>query len=421
MIYFNFKSPLLCIAGLILSIGFAYADTVISTEGEVLKGTILEETEDRLTIQSELVGTVVLDQKNIAKIVKDAPEKLDSITFSRRLENLNAPIENDEDQSYDWIRLDSGEWLKGSIDAMYSNTLEFDSDKLNGLQFDWEDIVRLQSAENLSIRINKDTTRTGRVAMIERQLSINDSAETAIGQFDLISIVPDSNAELDTWTANLSFSASYRTGYTEQRDMGLSATLQKRTSKVRFNLDFLANYSVLNNVTSSRDLRVNSYFDSFRSKRVFFRLASLEYFRDPLQNIEHRITLGSSIGYHIIENRKTSWDVTFGPALQRVEYFEVVAGESKVEDDPALLLTTDFSTEITSTIDLEGSYKIQYANTGGGLTIHTLTKLEFELSDNIDFELSFLWDRIDNPVATGDGTTLGQDDFRTTIGIGIDL
>lgn len=41
---------------------------------------------------------------------------------------------------FDWVQLTSGEWLKGEIKSMYNESVEFDSDKLNLLRIDLQDV-----------------------------------------------------------------------------------------------------------------------------------------------------------------------------------------------------------------------------------------------------------------------------------------
>ena len=41
---------------------------------------------------------------------------------------------------FDWIQLTNGEWLKGDLKVLYNDSLEFDSDELDLLTFDWEDV-----------------------------------------------------------------------------------------------------------------------------------------------------------------------------------------------------------------------------------------------------------------------------------------
>src|SRR4029079_5102700 len=42
--------------------------------------------------------------------------------------------------AFDWIQLKSGEWLKGELIALYDGKLEFDSDELEKLTLDWDDV-----------------------------------------------------------------------------------------------------------------------------------------------------------------------------------------------------------------------------------------------------------------------------------------
>ena len=49
-------------------------------------------------------------------------------------------------EKYDWIQLTSNEWLKGEIKGMYKDSLEFDSDKLDLLEIDWDDGNGFQAA-----------------------------------------------------------------------------------------------------------------------------------------------------------------------------------------------------------------------------------------------------------------------------------
>ena len=46
---------------------------------------------------------------------------------------------------WDWMRLNSGEWLKGHLKRMREDEIEFDSDKLDVVKFDWADVVEFHS------------------------------------------------------------------------------------------------------------------------------------------------------------------------------------------------------------------------------------------------------------------------------------
>jgi len=67
-----------------------------------------------------------------------------SISFSASAETHNKAWKP-QAIKYDWLQLTSGEWLEGELKSMYNTIFEFDSDKLNLLLIDWEDVEYLQS------------------------------------------------------------------------------------------------------------------------------------------------------------------------------------------------------------------------------------------------------------------------------------
>ena len=45
---------------------------------------------------------------------------------------------------YDWIQLTSKEWLKGVFESLYDDKVEFDSDELDLVVLDWEDVEKVR-------------------------------------------------------------------------------------------------------------------------------------------------------------------------------------------------------------------------------------------------------------------------------------
>ncbi len=76
-------------------------------------------------------------------------------------EEWRPPVPNPED--FDWIKLTSGEWLKGDIKLLRGEQLEFDSDELGILTFDWGDIAELRSPRQNTIALGSLETVTGTV------------------------------------------------------------------------------------------------------------------------------------------------------------------------------------------------------------------------------------------------------------------
>ena len=147
-----------------------------------------------------------------------------------------------------------------------------------------------------------------------------------------------------------------------------------------------------------------------------------EYFRDRFQNIADRITVGSGFGYHIIKTPKTEWDFTAGLAYQYLEYDSVAPGEKTDNSTPALVVGTEYELELNKAIDFDLNYNFQIVDEASGTyTHHLITTLSTELTSALDFDVSLIWDRIQDPTPNADGTVPDKDDYGLLIGIGFDF
>ena len=92
--------------------------------------------------------------------------------------------------------------------------------------------------------------------------------------------------------------------------------LQRRTPATRLSLDYIGNVSTFNDIENANNHRVNTEFDLWLSRRFYLVMPSAEYYKDPFQNLEHRLTVGGGIGYDLIDRSRLEWNITTGPAYQ---------------------------------------------------------------------------------------------------------
>ena len=52
---------------------------------------------------------------------------------------------------------------------------------------------------------------------------------------------------------------------------------------------------------------------------------------------------------------------------------------------------------------------------------HLVTGLEFEITSLIDFDVTFVWDRIQDPRPDADGVLPEQDDYRLIVALGFEF
>ncbi len=324
---------------------------------------------------------------------------------------------------FDWIQLTSGEWLKGELKVLYEKKLEFDSEELELLEFDWEDVKQVRGHRIFSVRFEGPVTVDGLLQVTEDKVFVTVGEERR--EFDrsqLVAIAPGEQKEINYWSAKLSFGLNLTRGNTEQTQYSAIANIKRRTSATRFVTDYLGNFTKTEGVETVNNQRVNTYFDIFKTRKYFFRPIFGEYYRDPFKNINSRVTVGAGMGYHIIDTSKTEWDVSGGPAYQRTRFDSVQVGQDSSESTAALVAGTYFNTELTKTVDFDFRYELQIVNEASGTyTHHLVAGLETELTSWLDFDVSFVWDRTEDPQPNADGTVPKQDDFYLIFSLGIDF
>src|SRR5262245_30401295 len=291
-----------------------------------------------------------------------------------------------ESNRFDRIQLRSGEWLKGKVKSMQEEKLEFDSEELDVHTFDWEKILIVYSPRTHSVRFDQGKPANGSLLVTRDQVFVlTPNATNSFLRDALIAITPTGARELDKWSADISASMSFRSGNTRAVDYSAHATLQRRTPSTRLTFDYLGNFGEINGEQTEQNHRAYGQFDYFLSRRLFVRLPYAEYYKDPLQNIDHRLTLGTEVGYDWIKNRRVEWNLTAGPAWQRNWFTSVETNGVQNAGSVAMVFGTRLDAELTRRVDLILSYRGQFtSNQTGANTHHAVATLEFEIHKRLN-------------------------------------
>jgi len=320
---------------------------------------------------------------------------------------------------FDWVQLVSGEWLKGEIKGLYKDSLEFDSDKLDLLSLDWEDIKYVETHIPGSANIEGHGTVYGFFEINQSKIIVTNNDEvTEFERSQLVSFITGGEEESDYWSAKITLSLNVRSGNTDQVDYNAKANVKRQTSFSRIELDYIGNISNTQDVETINNHRLTATHDIFKTRAFFLRPIFGEYYKDPFSNIDSRVTIGTGFGYTIIDTKRTDWDVAGGPAYQATRFVTVQAGENIEETTPALVISTNYDLEISKKLDFIFNYSTTWGDSAsGGYTHHAVTTFETEITGSFDLDISFVWDHISKPTAADDGTIPFKDDYRTTLGI----
>ncbi len=323
---------------------------------------------------------------------------------------------------FDWIQLNSGEWLKGEIRVMYQDSLEFESEELNLVSFDLEDIRVIRSAQLINLRVRSGETVIGKLLLDADDVTVIGDEQATFTRADILSITAGVQTERNYWSGDLVINGNYRSGNTEQVDTGVVIRSRRRTVISRVIIDFQSNFTQTNGVQTVDSQSGNMSWDRFRSATVFVRPLFGEYFSDPFQNIRGRYTIGAGIGYQLLDTSRTDWSIFAGPAYQGTKFDEVGAGETDSEQSFAVTSGTAFEIALTRRIDLIADYRFTFTDKEAGGYSHRMSStIEVELTGSLDFNISGEWNRIQNPKPNADNTLPQQDDFRLSFGVGYEF
>ncbi len=354
---------------------------------------------------------------NTFTTVPDTSTLQHSNTPTSALPDLNwVPPED----SFDWIQLNTGEWLKGRIKAMQDRQLEFFSEKLSDMTFDWKDIRQVRSPRTIDVLFVDGKRVSGSVAVTPEQVTIGGAEPQVLPRDQLQSLTPGGAKERDYWSADLSFGLTVQAGNTKAVQYNAQVDLQRRTPATRLSLDYIGNISSVNGTDSANNHRVNSEFDLWLSQRFYLMLPSVEYYQDPFQNLAHRITVGGGVGYDLIDRSKLEWNITTGPAYQEAWFDSSQPGEPTDKGTAALTFGSRFKWDITHRIKWLVQYRGQYTSKEvGETTHHAISTLSVDLNKRLTLDVSGIWDRISDPKVGADGVQPKPDDFSLVVGLGV--
>lgn len=325
------------------------------------------------------------------------------------------------DSRWDWIQLTSGEWLKGELRSMARNVVDFDSDKLDELSLKWKDIRAIYTAKPMAVLQRDNSVAVGRLQMTDGRLTI-EGAGHAVAHDDVLSIAKGTQRELDRWFGNIAVGMDLRDGNVDQKDISADLNLRRRTAQSSLRLNYIGNYAEFDSVENANDHRVSTTYDYRLSRYWFVRPLYAEYFRDPFQNIDSRVTVGPGFGYYVFDEIDLSWTVSAGPAYQRTRYDDVPSGESRTVSTRAGFLSTNYDQELTSDLDVTFSYQVILMDDASGRAAHhAMLAFDVDLTRYLDLRLAGYWDRLEKPQPNERGERPQKDDFRVVVGLDLEL
>ncbi|WP_017220245.1 DUF481 domain-containing protein [Moritella dasanensis] len=394
---------------IVISIAFSFLSTLFSVPSfaaqEIILGDYIKTPAPTSPDESTSVSTNITENNDAVTTTENSQEVI-----------LADSLGVDED----WLWLKSGEFLIGNIEDLYDEKMAFDSDDLGDLKIKWKDISRINSRQLFTVRTIDGKIITGTIALEDGILIVSNNRLHKIPQDDLMTLIAGLESGANIWEGKVTFGANLSSGNTNKLEYNTNAELSRHTTASRIKTSYTAIIGETNNVQTDENHRFLATYDVYSDKDLFFRPLDFSFYRDPLQNINSRINVGMGIGYQFIDDGDQELEMNLGPSFLYTKYEYTDAQLNSSDESLAVSLTVDYEREIHDQIDFELSYKITATESEtGGYLQNAKLNFDIELTDVLDFDISFFWDRVNNPQLDIDGIQLEKNDFRIAFGLGV--
>ncbi len=401
------------------------ADVLVSTNGERFIGTVIAETGTNVIFDSELAGRLTFPQTKIRNLQRtpavatNAPVVLAATNVPINAASWKPPGVGHD--GADWVQLKSGEWLRGEIKYVQNKEVEFDSDELDQQTLKLKDVRSLYTAHRMFTRFDYGLPLYGNVVISNDVVTVQSEPPVSLSRDELIGITyGGGKTGWSNWSGDVSMGLSLQSGNNEQTAISTSAELARRTPNTTLLIDYLGNYSQVNNVQSANNERVNTTYDIRLNQDWFVRPVQLEYYQDTLANISYRLTGGVGAGYYVFDRTGLEWQLSAGPSYQFTRFENVEPGESDSATAPAGVFNSYFKADVTSRLTFIQSWQsIVTEREAGQYTHHAVTTLEFEIKRHLNLDVSFIWDYLQDPQTRADGAVPQKSDYYLTVGFGV--
>ncbi|MCP5517177.1 MAG: DUF481 domain-containing protein [Verrucomicrobiales bacterium] len=321
---------------------------------------------------------------------------------------------------FDWMQFKNGEWLKGDIKELQDRSFTFESDELDTLQLDWEDINALYSPGLNTLMFQDRSSAEGSLRIEGDRVIVTTAAgEQTYSRTALRTIIPGRRTEWNYWSGKLSLGATVRRGNVNQTDISGFFRIQRRSPATRLRLDYNGVYGEVDRAATANNHRALLIADVYLTPQLYLRPLSFELYRDKFQNIDHRLTPAAGVGYYVLDRSGLEWSVFGGAGYQYTTFWEVMPGEDAHEGTAAVIGGSEFEWEATSKIDVGMRYNLTLpVPETETYNHHVEAYVSFDLWKDLDFDVRLTWDRINAPATGSDGSEPKPDDVRLYVGLG---
>ena len=326
--------------------------------------------------------------------------------------------------TFDWVQMVSGEWIKGNLARMRNDKLEFDSDKLGMLYLDFADVTMVHSPQVNTYVFNDRESATGPAVVTADTVIVQTEGGTKTFPRSELNSIIEGERERDWWSMKLRFGLTLNRGNTDQLTYDIKFNTRREDRLTLLDLNYNATFGRTDGTQNVNRHLGEFLFNVFLGSRWWVTPAFGQLFNDRFQNIQFRATPAAGAGVHIVDMANVKWDFVTGLGYQYLNHLDPAPGAKNPQHDAFIPLFTYWDFDITGDIDFTASWLTNLVVTTIGNTNHTgKADLAIELTSVLDLDLAFLYLRTERPAQPADpaAAPIEQNDYQLVVGISLEL
>ena len=323
----------------------------------------------------------------------------------------------------DWVHTTTGEWIRGDVDWMRNDIMEFDSEEFGPLELHMRDVAEVHAPQVSTYVFDDRTSLVGR-GLVTNDRVIVETEEGVQGRprDTLWAIVEGGARELDYWSTRLNLGLSANRGNSDQVEFNLGWSLTREDRRTLTELDYGLNLGRADgeqNVSRHIVLFVNQVWVS---ERFFVQPVTGQLLSDKFQDTTFRAQPAVGAGVRFLDTPRAWWHISTGIGYQYLKLFEPFPGVPDPQHDGLVRFATRARFDITGDVYLLINWVTNLTFTTIGNTNHTgIAAFLLEVTNIFDFEASFLYLRTEEPPPRANGTFPAKNDYRLVLGVTLQL
>ena len=325
--------------------------------------------------------------------------------------------------SDDWVRLTSSEWLKGNLRRMRSRNVEFWSQEMKTLRFEWKKVAELCMGHEARFVTEGYVVFRGYGIVRDDHVVIETSeGKVRFPRAELMAILPRTGGERDKWGFKIGVGVDANVGNTEQTAINANLSINREDRWTRGKIAYSGSFGTADGDENINRHRLEGKLDWFFTRHLYWSIVDIPVLYDKFQNLDVRVTPSTLLGWQVFDLAGFVWNVEAGIGYQYTDFISVEPPQDASVSDAAIRLSTNFKWDIVNDLELKFRHDTILVPTDMGQTsLYSSAVLKYELTDLLKLETTLVHSRIWEPVPTADGTQPESDDFQLIVGFAFEV